>query len=950
MIKTLLKNTFAKRIQHGGLLIAALLLFCPFTAKAQNVQQDKSFRTGKLENGLTYYIRHNAKEAGIADFYIAQRVGSILEEPRQRGLAHFLEHMAFNGTKHFTGKGSSPNIVPWCESIGVKFGSNLNAYTSVEQTVYNISSVPVKRESIIDSTLLILHDWSHFLLLTDEEIDKERGVIHEEWRTRRAGMAVQRMMERVLPTVYKGTKYEDCLPIGSMDIVDNFPYKDLRDYYQKWYRPDLQAIIIVGDIDVDRIEAKIKQTFSDIPKPINPAERIYYPVNDNDKMIVAIDKDSEQPIMLANLYMKHDATPDNEKNTVMYQRDNYVSRLIVYMLNSHLNDIKKQANPPFHSASISSGKFLVSRTKEAFSVSFGCLQENVKKSFDAAIAETERARRYGFTIGELERAKAQQLKTAERRFAERNDRRNSYFVRAALNHFIENEPMTTAEYDLELIRKFSAEITLEEVNAATKELISNKNQVLTVYAPDKTDFPIADEATFEKYVLDAQAKNYAPYKEETIAKELIAKLPKKGKIKSESDWDKFGVKKIVLSNGVEVYVKTTDFAKDQITMRFYGEGGQSLYPDADAINFQLLSTAINEAGVGEFTNTQLEKMLSARIVRIAPSIGQETQSINGSSSVKDLKTLMELTYLYFTSPRKDAEKFTGSVNTMRSFLTNREANPQVSYNDSVMAIVYGNHPRLQPLKAERLNQVSYERIFQIYKERFSDASGFKMVLVGNINLEELRPLLCQYVASLPAKGKIETFRNTYPQVRNVNETHIFKKKMNTPSTLVNIFYTFDEPYTAQNDLALDVFKRVLSIAYTDSVREEKGGTYGVGVQTSFDKNSSPTSLVKINFRTDPAKYEMLIPIIYRQIEHIAENGPLESSMDKVKKYLLKAYRQSIVNNGYWESIIYNRLRTGIDLHTDYEGLVNRLTSADVQQIAKDLLQSNRRIEITMMSE
>ncbi len=439
-------------------LLVSLLL--PFSVAAQTVEIDNSYRVGKLENGLTYYIKHNAKEKGLADFFIAQRVGSILEEPRQRGLAHFLEHMAFNGTKHFQGKGNSLGIVPWCETIGVKFGTNLNAYTSVDQTVYNVSAVPIKREGIVDSTLLILHDWSHFLLLTDEEIDKERGVIHEEWRTRRAGMAVQRMMERVMPTIYKGTKYEDCLPIGSMDIVDNFPYKDLRDYYNKWYRPDLQAIIVVGDIDVDKMEEKIRRTFADVQKPENPAERIYYPVPDNDKMIVAIDKDSEQPIMLVNLYMKQAATPDNEKNLIATQRKSYLSALVTNMLNGRLADMKKKPTPPFHSASVGAGQFFISKTKDAFSVSFGCLQENVKGSFDAVIGEVERARQHGFTASELERAKRTILKSAERKYTERNDRRNRYLVKAALQNFLNNEPITSAEYDYQLTQEFNGSVTL----------------------------------------------------------------------------------------------------------------------------------------------------------------------------------------------------------------------------------------------------------------------------------------------------------------------------------------------------------------------------------------------------------------------------------------------------------------------------------------------------------
>ena len=373
-------------------LLTSAFLLLAVCLTAQTLPQDPAIRTGKLKNGMTYYIRHNAKEAGLADFYIAQRVGSILEEPRQRGLAHFLEHMAFNGTKHFPGKGKQLGIVPWCETIGVNFGANLNAYTSVDQTVYNISSVPVKREGIIDSCLFILNDWSHYLLLEDKEIDKERGVIHEEWRTRRAGKAVSRLMENAMPYIYKGSKYEDCLPIGSMDIVDNFPYNDLRDYYHKWYRPDLQGIVVVGDIDVDKMEKKVKKLFSKIPMPKDAAERVYYPVSDNDSMIVNIQKDKEQPVVLVHLFMKRNATPDAEKQYEAYVRADYVDGLIGSMLNSRFSELRQQAVPPYMSATGRASAFFISRTKEAFSMSVSCKQENILGGVMTAVAAAERAR------------------------------------------------------------------------------------------------------------------------------------------------------------------------------------------------------------------------------------------------------------------------------------------------------------------------------------------------------------------------------------------------------------------------------------------------------------------------------------------------------------------------------------------------------------------------------
>lgn len=929
--------------------LSAILSLVVVSLSAQSVKQDNSYRMGKLKNGLTYYIRHNAKEPGLAEFYIAQRVGSIQEEPRQRGLAHFLEHMAFNGTEHFSGKNGQPSIVPWCESIGVKFGANLNAYTSVDQTVYNISAVPVNRQGVIDSCLLILHDWSHSLLLEDEEIDKERGVIHEEWRTRRATRATQRMMENLLPTIYKGTKYEDCLPIGSMDIVDNFPYQDLRDYYQKWYRPDLQAIIVVGDIDVNRTERQIKKLFGKIPAPQNPAERVYYPVGDNDEMIIATDRDSEQPIMLAHLYMKRDATPDSEKHLVKVQRDEYVDALIASMLRNRLQELQHEAVPPVLSASVRAGTFFVSRTKDAFTLNFGCRQENIRGSFDAVIGMAEQARQHGFTASELQRAKALRMKAVERQYAERNDRQNRHFVNKAVNHFLTSEPMLSAEEQLDLARQFDREITLEEVNQAVSELITNRNQVLVCYFPDKEGFVEPTTSEMKRWVEEAQARRYDAYQEDEVADDLIAQLPQPGSIVSERDY-RFGTKELTLSNGVKVYVKPTDFSKDQISMRFYGEGGTSLYPDKDVHNFSFISSAVVKAGVGEFDALTLQKMLASKTVSVRPSVSDETQSINGTASPKDLKTMMELTYLYFTAPRVDTTAFNGELNRMESFLTNRDANPQVGYNDTTRVILYGNHPRVEPLRREYLKTIDYGRIMEIYRERFSDASNFTMVLVGNVDMEQLRPLLCQYIATLPAAGKKETFADTYPRVREANETHVYQKKANTPSAMVNIYYTFAEPFTPKTDLELDFLARVLSIAYTDSVREEKGGTYGVSVSYQMGRTTTPNSLLKISFRTDPKKYDELIPIIYQQVDNVAKNGPLRSSMDKVRKYLRKAYGQNTRDNGYWDYIIYNYLRHGIDYDTDFEQVLDSVTAADVQRVASDLLRQNRRIEITMISD
>lgn len=928
-----------------------LLLLAPASLFAQTVEQDASIRQGKLKNGLTYYIRHNAKEAGLADFYIAQRVGSILEEPRQRGLAHFLEHMAFNGTKHFPGKGKQLGIVPWCETIGVKFGTNLNAYTSVDQTVYHIGSAPIKREGIIDSCLLVLNDWSQFINLEPKEIDKERGVIHEEWRNRRTGMAMQRMMENVMPKIYKGSKYEDCLPIGNMDIVDNFPYQDLRDYYQKWYRPDLQAIVVVGDFDVDMMERKIQKLFGKIKAHKNPAERIYYPVNDNDKMIVAIEKDKEQPIILGHLYMKSETTPDSEKNSVKYQREDYINGLITYMLNGRLSEKKQVANPPFMSATVKNGAFFVSRTKDAFSLSISCKQDNVLGGVSVAVGEVERARQHGFTQSELERAKKLYLNAAERQLKMEKDYKNSHYVSQCVNNFLEGEPILTPTYNLQLVKLFDGEVRLDEVNSQVGEIITDKNQVFIMYGPDKDGFVVPSESEIESTVLAAQQKRYDAYQEEQVPATLMAALPAPGKIVSEKPYGKFGMTEITLSNGMKVYVKSTDYQADQITMSMRGEGGTSVYGNEDIPNFAFLSGFITEAGVGDFTATRLRKALAGKSLKLAPSITSEGQRITGTSSVKDLETMLQLAHLYFTAPRKDSMAFEGMMNRNLSLLKNRNASSKVVYNDSLSATLYDHNVRMAPVTVEIAKKADYNRIFEIYRERFSDASNFKTVFIGKVDMAQLRPLLCQYLATLPSTHKAEkSNKANVPQIVKKNEVVKFVHKQETPLANVSVFYTANVPFSPKNDLVLDMLTRVLQIAYTDSVREEKGGTYGVGVSFNLEKEDNPNALLRISYKSDPKRYEELNPVIYKQLLNIADHGPVASSMDKVKKYLKKQYGQMAITNDYWSYVIWHQLDDDADFDKDYCKMVDNLTASDVQKMAKELLKQNHRVEVTMLSE
>ena len=969
MLKALIISIMKKALLLSiGLIAAAIGLYAQETAP---LPQDPAVRMGKLKNGMTYYIRHNAKEPGLADFYIAQRVGSIQEEPRQRGLAHFLEHMAFNGTKNFPGKGKKLGIVPWCETIGVKFGANLNAYTSIDQTVYHIGSAPLRREGIIDSCLLVLHDWSHYLLLEDAEIDKERGVIHEEWRTRRAGRAVQRLMEEAMPKVYKGTKYEDCMPIGSMDIVDNFPYQDLRDYYNKWYRPDLQAIIVVGDVDVDKMEKKIKKVFSPIPMPKNAAERIYYPVTDNDSMIVCIEKDKEQPIVLCHLYMKRPATPDNEKNNEAYLRGGYVDGLITTMLNSRLNELKQQAVPPFQSCTGRASDFFLSRTKEAFSLSISCKQENILGGIISAVAAAEQARQQGFTQDELDRAKAQKLGHDERKWNERNDRINSKLVSLCVNHFLTSEPLISIDKSWELTQKFDREVTLEEVNRATRELITDQNQVVIMYAPDKEEVTLPTKKQIEDVILSTQRLQYAQYEENESGMSLDdyfttlepftvqGNLQSPAKITSERPW-LHGFTELTLSNGMKVYVRHTNFNQNTVQLTMKADGGTSGYGLDDLPQFALVTSAVTEGGVGQWDAIALRKQLTGKSVRVQPSVGSRQQTISGGASLKDVETMFQLAYLYFTSPRRDTVAWQGFVNRNHSFLNNRNASPRVDYNDSITAILYGHHPRTTPMTQERLAKADYDRILEIYRNAFSDASQFKVAIIGNMSLDELRPLITKYLATLPSAETAPVATHT-PNPYKVNEqnlpkfvkqdiTSTFRKEMATPLANVSIFYAADVDFTPRNDLVLDMLKRTLAIAYTDSVREEKGGTYGVSVEFDLDKDDNPDATFRISYNADPDRYEELNPIVYRQLQYIGEKGPEPTSLAKVKEYLTKQYDQMAITNDYWNYIVWHQLDDEADFDTGYKDLVQDITAQEIQQMAQRLLQSGYRIEVTMLSK
>lgn len=928
------------------LTIVALFFACNIYAQQGKIDNDNTIRKGILPNGMTYYIRHNAQTKGVADFYIAQKVGSILEEKRQRGLAHFLEHMAFNGTKHFPGNTLQPGIVAWCESVGIKFGANLNAYTSVDQTVYNISAAPVTREGVIDSCLLILNDWSHELLLTDKEIDKERGVIEEEWRTRRSGMAMQRLSEQAMPVIYAGTKYSDCMPIGNIDIVRTFPYNDLRDYYSKWYRPDLQAIIVVGDINEDKIEEKIKKLFAKIPLPQNPAHRIYYPIGNNEKMILYTATDKEQPTVNFTLYMKRDVTPKQERNTIQNYADDYKTNILRMAINDRLEELSRTKNAPFISASVRSGNFFLASTKDAFELS-GVLKEGkVIEAIQLLVGEVERARANGITIDELKRGKAEMLSYAENDYNDRSNRRNGEFVEQCVQNFLEETPIIEPEKELEIVRKLDKTVTIDDVNALAKTIITNQNQVVTMFGPDKNTFKMPTNSSIENAILKAQKQHYTPYKtQNTLTERLITKLPKPGSIKSERTY-KYGYTEFTLSNGLKVYVRPTNFEPDEVNLKLFSLGGKNIYPDSEMPNLTYLMAGATIGGVAQYNDLTLEKMLAGKTATVTPFIDNDTRGMAGTSNVKDTKTLLELVYLYFTQPRKDPQAFKNLMEQQQEFLTNAHVNPMLAYNDTLHKVAYATN-RMASMDKEQLKRVNYNRIMHIYKELFANAANFKLILTGNININKLRPLLCQYIATLPSNNTKETIGTYEPKLVDGKKTYIFHKKQTTPTAITTIVIKGKMEYNNRNELLMDAIGQLLRIVYTEKVREDKGGTYSVQASGNLQHHPNDEALLRIAFQTDPQKYNSLIPIVYKELEKMATEGPSQQDLDKVKAYELKVYNQVLRMNNYWEYVLYTDLYNGIDVDTDFRYIVENMTCDDIRTTLRNLLNQNNCIEVTM---
>lgn len=939
------------KIKH---LFVAAVLFITGTAAvmAQGMQMppipvDNAVRIGKLPNGLTYYIRHNDYPEHRVNFYIAQRVGSIQEEENQRGLAHFLEHMAFNGSENYPGD----KLLEYMRSIGVEFGRDLNAYTAIAETVYNIDNVPSKNIAALDSCLLVLKDWSNGLTLATEEIDKERGVIENEWRLRSSPM--QRMMERNLETIYPGSKYGRRMPIGTMEVVKNFKPEVLRQYYHKWYRPDNQAIIVVGDIDVDRTEQKIKEMFSGIKLDPNAAPVVAEPVPDNNEAIIVVDKDKEQQFNIVQIMFKHDDVPDSMKTSLAYMVQQYALNLSLQMLNARLAEVGQNPECPYLQAYVSDGDYIYAKSKDAFNVVCVPKPGQTEAAISAAVREVMRATMFGFTPTEFVRAKSEYMSQLEKIYTNRNKRENGVYCELYTRNFIDNEPIPSIEDEYAIMQQISPMIPVEAINEVMKELVSvtDTNLVVMSFNTEKEGTVYPTPESIKKAIDTVHGEKLTAWVDNVKQEPLIAKMPAKGKITGEKENKALGYKELTLSNGARVLLKKTDFKDDEVVIDATSKGGSSLLGDEDIVNAKLFDMAIGASGLGNFSNTELEKALAGKQANANLQLFNLHEGLSGSSTPKDLETLFQLTYLYFTDVRKDEKSFAQLMTTLETMLKNQALSPDAVFSDSLMSTLYCHNPRYATLKLEDLKKVNYDRILQIAKERTADAGDFTFTIVGNFDEATIRPLIEQYIASLPAKGKKENWKKVSTYAKG-NAENKFTRKMETPKANAYMYwYNLTTPYSLENAVAASAAGQVLEMIYLKKIREDAGAAYSAGAtgMASLGGDTPFTALVGI-CPMDPEKSDMAIKIMEEEAKKLCTTVDADM-LNKVKELMLKRADENAKTNSYWVSTINNLDEYGVDTYTNYKNVVNALTPEKVAKMVKDVIfKGGNSVKVIMLPE
>ena len=926
------------------IFIAAILVASvAFGQQPQALPNDPDVKVGKLENGLTYYIRHNDKPAQRAEFYLATDVGAFQEEDDQDGLAHFLEHMCFNGTKNFPDK----KLLEWLQSIGAEFGRNINASTGFEQTQYMLNNIPIVRESIIDSCLLVLHDYAHYVNCDQEEIDSERGVILEERRTRRN--AGWRIFEKALPYYYGDTPYSRRTLIGGEEQLKTFKRESLVNFYRKWYNPDMQAVIVVGDFDVDMMEGKIKSIFGEIPAPATPTEKIEYKLPGNAEPVVGILTDPEAQGSSVEVLWKTEPLPKEIANTDMAYLQNLVKAYIRMIMSERFSDISSKPGAPFLGASFGMGGLC--NTSDAVFGSVSFKDGDAIPAFTAYMTELEKMKRYGFSEGEVKRATDNLLSSYEKSVEAASTRKNADLVRPLLNNFYDNKPYMTPEVEQMIGKQFCSMLTAPMLSQIASQIIPEQNLLILFNGPEKEGLANPTEQQLLDVLsavsnADIQANQDENLNEPLISGELAGGsiVKEKAGIHGSTVW--------TMSNGLKVIVLPTDYKKDQVMFSLDMDGGKNNIPAEDLISFEenIWGLYLGNTGLSKFSSTQLPKMLAGKRAGARPFISGYSHGISGNSAPKDIETAFQLAYLFYTDPRFDEDEFKVGIQQLEAVFPNVKNTPDYKYDVALEKILYGNNPRVISLDDEVIAKASLATIEKNYRRLFSGVDGATLRIVGNVDLETLKPLVEKYFGSLPKGKKLSINRKDIISFAKGNVNEVLKLEMTTPKSSVLQFYSAYMPVNTKTNVALSVAKYIIDMIYTKSIREKEGGTYGVGVSMIGQMSPQKRALIQVQFDTNPEQAEKLCDIAENLLFEFAENGPTDEELSMAVENLKKNLPESRINNQYWMSVLDRWNEFGIDYDKEYEAAVNSVSAKDVKKVLKKILKQKNFIEFKSMPE
>lgn len=925
------------------LLLSVISFFLAFSQTdliAQKLPVDPKIRIGKLDNGFTYYIRQNLKPEKRVEMRLAVNAGSILEDDYQLGLAHFVEHMCFNGTKNF----KKNELVEYLQSIGIRFGADLNAYTSFDETVY-LLTIPSDSSELLKKGFQVMEDWAHQVTFDSAEIDKERGVIIEEWRLGRGPW--QRMRDKYLPVLFKDSRYADRLPIGKKEILESFPYDTLRKFYHDWYRPDLMALVVVGDIDPEVAEQQIKEHFSGIATAVNPKLRTEYQVPDQPVTMVNVSTDVEAPLSLIQLFYKTDA-----KKQVTY--NDYLEMLkytfLTGMLNQRLAELTEKENPPFVNAGYEYGG-LWARNKNGLQGSCIVGGQGIERGLVTLLVENERISKYGYTPGEFNRFKLDLLKRYENAYNERDKTESEQLADEYVRNFLESEPIPGIEFEYQFVRDNIDKIRLEDINAICKSLIVDANRVLIINAPEKEGLVVPTEQRVMEIAQSIDTMMIKPYEDKFSQSSLLNKKIKAGKIVSESKITSIDAIDLKLSNGARVILKSTDYKNDEVLLSAYSLGGHSVYPDADHFTALNADAIIQESGVNGYSNSDLDKILAGKTVSVSPAIGYETESMSASCRVSDMQSMFQLMFLYFTDPRADQGAFNSYITKKKDLYENLIKDPQYYFYDQYYRIKAQNHVRGDYIpKPEEWSKVDFKRAIEIYKDRFADANNFTFIIIGAFQIDSIKPLIAQYIGGLPVVKRSENFVDLGirpPKGKSVNS--VFKG--NDPKSTAIINFEKEMPWNERDAFMASALSDILGFRYIEKLREEMSGVYTSRVRASFSKIPYSRFSIQITIPCSPDNVDSLINAAIREIRQIQEKGVDEKEIIKARETKKRELEKAMKTNEYWLSAIQNAIINGTDLSkVTKEEYIDQITSEEMQRIAKEYVNIDDYLRVVLYPE